>query len=269
MRPVTTNARLLTNKFAKPYMSINREERNLAALLYAALLVNDNMSKLLELVGYDLPVKQEQTVAYYEYAFLRDLWNRGGLDNAGKRKLITELLATEDVQALNEVSTGEWNEHFGCGGAALSQKSIQSPGSWALTRYDMNIPDNEEFLQTTRFKWCWNTKPDIVVQTTLDHALVIEAKLESGEGRYPGSKADRVVFAQRGLTSVGQFELQQHMVNILLGIETRQLFIVKTKAATASGHPTFLWQDIFNSLNLDGLHPFVKTWVSQYPQSTA
>ena len=28
-----TNARLLTNEFTKPYMSINREERNLTALL--------------------------------------------------------------------------------------------------------------------------------------------------------------------------------------------------------------------------------------------
>jgi len=259
-----TNARLLTNTFAKPYMSINREERNLTALLYGALLVNDNMSKMLNLVGYDLPVEPEQTVAYYEYAFLRDLWNRGELDNAGKRDLITQLLATKDVQALAGVSTGEWNEHFGCGGKTLSKKSVQSPGSWALTRYNKNIPDNDEFLQTTRFKWCWNTKPDLVVHTTLDHALVIEAKLESGEGRYPGTTADRDVFAQRGLPPVGQFELQQHMVNVLLGIETRHLFIIKTKAATSSTQMTITWHEIFDALNLDGLPPFVKTWVAQY-----
>lgn len=259
-----TNARLLTNTFAKPYMSINREERNLTALLYGALLVNNNMSKMLNLVGYDLPVEPEQTVAYYEYAFLRDLWNRGELDNAGKRELITQLLATKDVQALESVSTGDWNKHFGCGGPNPSTKSIQSPGSWVLTRYDKNIPDNDEFLQTTRFKWCWNTKPDIVVHTTLNHALVIEAKLEAGEGRYPGSKDDRGVFALRKLPSVGQFELQQHMVNVLLGIETRQLFIVKTKATKSGGQMTMLWHEIFDALDLDGLPPFVKTWVAQY-----
>jgi hypothetical protein len=138
------NARSLTNKFAEPYMSINREERNLAAILYAALLVNDNLTKLLDLVDYDLHRAKEQTIAYYEYAFLRDLWNRGGLDNAGKRELITQLLATNDVQALAQVSTSDWNEHFGC--APLSKVHVQSPGSWALTRYDKNIPDNEEFF---------------------------------------------------------------------------------------------------------------------------
>lgn len=261
------NARSLTNKFAEPYMSINREERNLAAILYAALLVNDNLTKLLDLVDYDLHRAKEQTIAYYEYAFLRDLWNRGGLDNAGKRELITQLLATNGSQALAQVSTSDWNEHFGC--APLSKVHVQSPGSWALTRYDKNIPDNEEFFQTTRFKWCWNTKPDIVVHTSLDQALVIETKLESGEGRYPASKADRAVFFQRGLSSVGQFDLQLHMVNVLLGIETRQLYIVKTMGAAVGGDKTILWQDVFNGLDLDGLQPFVKAWVAQYPQSTA
>ncbi len=71
------NARVLTQGFAQPYLVINREERNLTALLYAALLVNDNITKLLDLVKYQLPRDSEQTVAYYEYAFLRDLWDRG------------------------------------------------------------------------------------------------------------------------------------------------------------------------------------------------
>lgn len=259
-----TNARVFTNNFMLPYMDINREERNLAAILYAALLVNDNLSKLLTLVNYDLPIKQSETVAYFEYAFLRDLWDQGGLNNTDKRALITELLATDDVKALATASTGEWNEHFGCGGKTLSVNYVQSPGSWALTRYDANIPDNEDFLATTRFKWCWNTKPDLVVHTTLDHALVIEAKLESGEGRYPSSTSDRAVFARRGLGPVKQTELQQHMFSELLGIEIVPLFVVNKKGAVSPSHKQIRWHDIFNELNLDGLPPFVGKWFARY-----
>jgi hypothetical protein len=109
-------------------MAIDREERNLAAVLYGALLVNDNITKLLELVDYPLPVDPAQTVAYFECAFLRDLWDQGGLDNAGKRKLVTELLGTPDVASLSDVTTGKWNEHFGCGGRTLSGEPCAEPG---------------------------------------------------------------------------------------------------------------------------------------------
>ncbi len=248
-----TNARVLTNNFSQPYMAINREERNLAAVLYAALLVNGNVTRLLDLVDYELPVDPSQTVAYFEYAFLRDLWDQGGLDNAGKRVLVSQLLATADVQSLASATTKEWNEHFGCGGKTLSEKHVQSPGSWALTRYDANIPENDDFLATTRFKWCWNTKPDLVIHTTLEHALVIEAKLESGEGRYPSGTADRAVFARRGLGAVSQTELQQHMFSELLGIEIMPLFVVKNPGAVSPTHKQVRWHDIFEQLDLTGL----------------
>lgn len=259
-----TNARVFTNNFNQPYLAINREERNLAAVLYAAMLVNDNLTKLLTLVNYNLPIKPSETVAYFEYAFLRDLWNQGGLNNDDKRTLITELLATDDVKALATASTGEWNEHFGCGGKTLSVNYVQSPGSWALARYDTNIADDDDFLATTRFKWCWNTKPDLVVHTTLDHALVIEAKLESEEGRYPSSTIDRSVFARRGLVAVKQTELQQHMFTQLLGIEIMPVFVVNKPGSVSLSHKQVRWHDIFKELNLDGLPPFVGKWFARY-----
>jgi len=215
-------------------------------------------------VNYGLPIEPSQTVAYFEYAFLRDLWDQGGLHNTGKRALITELLGTADVKALATASTSEWNEHFGCGGKTLSVNHVQSPGSWALTRYDANIDDNNDFLATTRFKWCWNTKPDIVVHTTLEHALVIEAKLESGEGRYPSGTADRAVFARRGLSSVGQTELQQHMFTKLLGVQVVPLFVVNRTGATSQSHKQVRWHDIFIELDLTGMPPFVQEWLARY-----
>lgn len=259
-----THARALTNNYMQPYMAINREERNLAAVLYATLLVNDNLTKLLDLVDYNLPVEPSQTVAYFEYAFLRDLWDQGGLDNAGKRNLGTELLGTADVHSLSTATTSEWNEHFGCGGKTLSIRHVQSPGSWALTRYDANIQNDADFLATTRFKWCWNTKPDLVVHTTLEHALVIEAKLESGEGRYPSSAADRAIFARRGLASVSQTELQQHMFDKLLGIQILPLFVVKKPGAVSLSHKQVRWHEIFEKLDLTGLPSFVGQWFARY-----
>ena len=99
--------------FHDPYWTINREERNYAALLYYALLSGDNLPRFLKYVGCTFPYEREHLAAYVEYAYIRDLWEARKASNELKRQVITKLLDTPDVRSLQGVSVLEWNQHFG------------------------------------------------------------------------------------------------------------------------------------------------------------
>jgi hypothetical protein len=112
--------------FTQPYWTINREERNYAALLYHALLSGDNLNRFLDYVGCDFPVNEHELAAYVEYAYLRDLWEAAGASNAAKRAVITDLLGTRDVRALGDASVQEWTIHFGVATPGASTKCPES-----------------------------------------------------------------------------------------------------------------------------------------------
>lgn len=105
------------------YWTINREERNVVALLYAALLQGDNLECFLREVAPDLPVDPDQIAVYVEYAFLRDLWNVLPRADTRRRDFILAKLDTADVRALADADPGTWNSHFG----GTSTKYWQSP----------------------------------------------------------------------------------------------------------------------------------------------
>ena len=120
----------------QPYWQINREERNLVALLYAALLQGDNLPRFLHAVNADLPLERQEVSVYVEYAYLRDIWASIGRDNATKRRAITSLLQTPDVLALESAPTAEWNEHFG----VRSRTDIESPANWLFRFQSARAP---------------------------------------------------------------------------------------------------------------------------------
>ena len=190
--------------FTGGYYSINREERNLAAIFYHLLLQKSNLSHFLNLVKYSLPVIEDEVAIYFEYAFLRDLWfdiDVGVPDietqNHIKRTVIIDFLKPANAEELRQISVIDFNKYFG----AVPKPSplyIQSPGNWSIPFYNRNIWDNEEFLKVCKFKWCFNAKPDIVIHTSNEHAICIEAKLESKEGKYPSSEKERKLFYERG-----------------------------------------------------------------------
>lgn len=233
--------------FDRPYYEINREERHLAAVFFHALLLGNNLERFLRRVGCDYPWCEEEAGMYFEYAYLRDLWEERGGSNEEKRALITALLDTDDVRGLGSASTAEWNAHFG---AAASSRAILSPARWALTRYDANIESNDDFLRTCRFKWSFNIKPDIVIHTTNSHAVCIEAKLESPEGSYPASNAEKAIFKGRGVPCVGQTELQEEMFRRLLGVDATFVYLVQNAKAASRSHRTLTWSQAFAELDL-------------------
>jgi hypothetical protein len=237
-----------------PYWTINREERNVVALLYAALLQGDNVYRFLHEVAPDLPVDRDEVAVYVEYAFLRDLWNVLPPADPRRRDFIVAKLDTADVRALAGADPATWNAHFG----GTSTKYWQSPSRWSVRAFHSSIADNDDFLATCRFSWSFNIKPDLVVHSTTHHAVVIEAKVESAEGSYPAMAAEKRIFDERGLRRVGQTELQEHLMRELLGIEARHLLL------TARGGHDLSWSQAFGCLDLSAMPSWAQRWVDRY-----
>ncbi|QIK67293.1 hypothetical protein G7072_13875 [Nocardioides sp. HDW12B] len=242
------------------YWAINREERQYAAILYHLLLNGDNLPRFLELI--DCPYKVDETwSAYVEYAYLRDAWDKIGNDNDKKRKLISALLNTHDVSSLESASVQEWNEHFGVGTPVASTAHVQSPSRWSLAKFDANVADNDDFLATCQFKWAFNIKPDIVIHTDNDHAVVIEAKCTAGEGSYPSTTPEKDIFKRRGLPYVRQTDVQQYLFKEILGIEAVFRYVVKAGTASTPSYQTVLWKDAFAALEHTGAPTFLTAWL--------
>ena len=72
------------------YSAINREERNLAAILYHVLLLEDSLGRFLALIECPFDVVESEMGVFLEYAYVRDLWSQIE-DNDTKRGLILEL----------------------------------------------------------------------------------------------------------------------------------------------------------------------------------
>ena len=241
--------------WTKSYTAINREERNLAAVLYHVLLLEDNLTRFLALIECTFQVVESEKAIFVEYAYPRDLWSRIR-DNTPKRGLILELLKPSNMSALQEMSVFDFNKHFGAV-PRPSVKYVQSPGLWSVPRFDRTIKDDDEFLKTCIFKWAFNAKPDIVIHTSKDEAVCIEAKLKSSEGQYPQSGSEKTIFKSRGLDYVRQTALQRYLMQDLVGIETQFVFLVEKPAKTSYTHELLFWKDVFSSLDVSGLPQFM------------
>lgn len=205
---------------------------------------------------------------YFEYAFLRDLWfniekqeqNRE-TRNQIKRNTILEFLKPTNAQELRINSIYDFNNYFGAV-PRPSSTDIQSPGNWSIRFYDQNIPDNDEFLRVCQFKWCFNAKPDIVIHTSHDSAICIEAKFESLEGKYPSNDNEKKIFSTRHLESVGQLSIQKKIMDELLGIKTHYIFLIQNKTQSDTYY-TYTWKEIFSNLDTSGSLYFVLEWLKR------
>lgn len=244
------------------YNLINREERNLSAILYHILLQKDNLAKFLQLIECPFPVLRQETGIYFEYAFLRDLWAYKNHGNDRRRSVILAQLKASNGPELERMSILEFNTYFG----AVPQPSadfIQSPGNWSISRFRSTISDNTAFLNACKFKWSFNAKPDIVIHTSHDSAVCIEAKFESGEGSYPTKPDEIREFDKRGIVKVGQTELQKYIMEDLLGIRTQFIFLVQQPSAKSATHKTMVWKDVFRALDTSDCAPFIEQWFNR------
>lgn len=241
-------------KNSSNYYEINREERNYAAILFAALCKEQNISQFLALLGFDYE-KSDDFGIYFEYSYLRDLWWRI-CDEDVKKTIISSNLELAGINDILSLSNIEINKKFGVAGP-LSTEYVQFPGRWSISKYNSNFSDNEEFLKVCKFKWSFNIKPDIVIHLNKNRAICIEAKYQSGEGFYPNSEKDKSIFTSRGLKYVGQMELQKYMMEELLGIDTDFVFLVAKKSSSNS-HKVVTWSQAFEALDLSAMPLFAQ-----------
>lgn len=241
------------------YFEINREERNYAAILFASLCASDNAERFLKLCGVKSRIGPDFGI-YFEYSYLRDLWNTI-TDDGTKKEIILRHLPISGIADILQLPPVETNQRFGVSGEA-STKFIQYPGRWSLIKYHRNFADNDDFLRICRFKWSFNIKPDIVIHIDKSRAICIEAKYESGEGQYPISDREKSIFHERGLRSVGQMELQRYMMNELLGI-TAEFFFLVFKKEKSETHRIISWAEAFRSLDTSGMPEFARQMIER------
>jgi len=259
--------------FDHRYLTINREERNIAAIFYHTLLLENNLERFINSIDPSLPIIHNEIGIYFEYAFLRDLWKEKvkPLNDEKRKRLIVDFLKPKNGTELMELTPNDFNSYFGAA-PGNENSEIQSPSNWSIQRFNDNPylkEHNDEFLKVCKFKWCFNAKPDIVIHTSLDSAICIEAKYVSDEGKYPSNSADRKIFRERfkkkgikGGYLVGQLEIQRKIMD-LLGIETRFVLMAKEPPTKLDSDIIPLtWNESFDKLETRNCPPFIKAWIT-------
>lgn len=270
------------------YVSYCREERNFAAVLYHLLLDEKRLKSFLELIGQDADaVKVEDVRIYFEYAHLRDLWAEVSCretiasKNERYRAAIVSMLRMPEGLELPSIDkddrTGKddctaFNAFFtGLRVGAASKNHIQMPSRWSDSQFDkwsefgkpFETPFEKQFGGQTfaeltfaeracSLKWAFNAKPDLVLHLGDNKAICIEAKLESGVGRY------QVKSDQSGCFAKTQTDLQEFILRDLLGYDTddRDFIIVSKNKNRKEGDSTskwrgYSWQEVFEKLLKD------------------
>jgi hypothetical protein len=245
------------SKLNPNYSEINREERNYAAILFAALCKPGNTERFLKNNDFKAELGEDFGI-YFEYSYLRDLWFQIE-DEDKKKEIIRNKLQISEIDEILDGKPLAINKKFGVGGKP-SERYIEYPGKWSITKYIDHFKDKDDFLKICKFKWSFNIKPDIVIHTDKDHAICIEAKYVSGEGSYPSSEKEKAIFKQRGISFVGQTNLQKYMMEDLLGIETELLFLVKKKE-NSDTHKVIYWSEAFNCLDMSDMPKFAQDMV--------
>ena len=245
-----------------PFWTFNREERNAVSILVSLLGQASNLETFVRALGWAPPDLADAEVSV-EWTFLRDLWSHHSQRQTPHtlRLAILDCLQPLDRARLEACSIHEFNTHFG----AVPQPSttyVQSPGNWSIGRFDRNIPENDQFRQTCRFKWAFNIKPDLVIQTPSGHVLCIEAKWDSMEGKYPASEPEKVIFKRRGLPYLTQTEVQRYLVNEALGLQGTFAYLARSHFETDAGR-SVTWAEIIPQLDRSDAPKFVQAWCEQ------
>ena len=246
------------------YSKFVREERNLAAIFYHVLLQGDNTERFFNLIKTPYEKIQEEFGIYFEYAYLRDLWHGLKRDDR-KKKIELNLVNEKKIEIIKKFlphdifqtdwryeNVEEFNNYFVF---RPSKQHIQNPGRWNISRLNKNIKNNDEFEAVCKFKWAFNIKPDIVIHTSLESAVCIEAKLESDESTYPKNKKETEIFDERGLDRIKQTDMQKYLMDIILGINTT--FVLLVKKSTIPKDNKFVWREVFDSLDLKNIPSYM------------
>jgi len=176
---------------ANPYWKVNREERFFCFLFAHALLSSRDVR-----VGFtelakrkcDIALDSDEFEVYVEVAALRDYWY--DLGNPAKYPHETHNLrraVLEKILEIRGVQPGSLDQHELFWTSAKKEK-LWNPSHWSVEELK-----NAGLEKLKEVRWAFNAKPDILLVSPKT-TLVIEAKLESGEGR-----KDEIGYEQFGI----------------------------------------------------------------------
>ena len=248
----------------KDYYKFCREERNITAILYHALLRRANLKKFLSLISCKNLGSFEEASIYFEYAYLRDWWRkefppenaategRKAANQKAKDRILSALNLSEE-KGLGGKIESEFNSYFGAT-PTPSSKYIQMPATWSAEHYKKNIIDDCDFRKVCKLKWAFKAKPDIVIIGE-DAAVCVEAKWDSSVGKYKEKNKSGEEF------SCTQTSIQEYMFKSILGIDkTEFILLAKTKRSKSEPHKTVTWSEVFSKMDVGESLGFVRDW---------
>jgi hypothetical protein len=207
---------------------------------------------------------------YFEYAKVRDYWSRlsGGQKKFDfVRSTLGRLVDISKLPAYKEGKECDFNKKL-VERKKVSADEVESPGNWGVKSLSKIFEQNDkDFRAACCFKWTFNIKPDIVIETGRGSVVCIEAKLESQEGHYPSQPEEKEEFRRR-LNSAGtrsspyvrQTEVQRFMVEKVLQQEFHGVFITKHgkppsdyAADSSNSWKSIEWMKVFDEFELESL----------------
>jgi hypothetical protein len=234
----------------KLYIEVNREERFFCALIAHALLSSISIrNRFIDLVNakLDVNLRASSMEVFLEAAALRDYWNDLGNavaytpdTHARRKEIILAILENKKIS----VSAIDQQAFFWTG--EVNGSKLWNPGHWDLKAIKAAGLDNLK-----QVKWALNAKPDMLIISD-STALMIEAKIESAEGR-------------DGVSGYRQLEVQEQIAQLL------SLFVPQFRQSTfknvlLSINPTatgISWQEILIVVGEGEIDEFSQNCLSQ------
>jgi hypothetical protein len=230
----------------RPYLGVNREERFFCFLVGHALLAHRTARAAFAQAVADLDpacrLDPDDLQVFLEAAALRDFWHDlgdpGVYDESTARRrrhVVQDLLAHVGSGADLDAHDLFWT--------SPARRKLWSPGRWSVPA--LRAAGLDELLA---LKWAFNAKPDFLLVSP-GHALLLEAKVESGVGG--GGGYDQLA-TQR---LIG--ELLAAFVPAFSGVR-----VAHTTLGTASDGG-LAWPDVADALDVPGLDAFTRAGLAR------
>lgn len=173
----------------KAYYEINREERFFCSLFAHALLSSAVIREDFKNLVYsklNIELNPRNLEVYIETAVLRDYWYDLGDPKKYSEKThqFRKSLLKEILRYFKIPEEIIYNYDFFW--TTPSRNKLWSPGRWSKGKIEQTKLDQLLQFKLIKLKWSFNAKPDIMIISE-NEGLLIEAKLESGEGRDSGA----------------------------------------------------------------------------------
>jgi hypothetical protein len=203
---------------AEAYRDVNREERFYCFLLGHALLVSPHMrNSFTALAQPHAALDAGALEVYVEMAALRDYWFALGDAREYTEETHTRRRAVlEHLLSCCTLSNELIDQHDFFWTGRGDARKLWNPGRWRLPKESSEELPFATLQNLWNLKWAMNAKPDMLLLSP-NAALLIEAKVESGEGSYGGKQGSGGVSKRGARAEAEVFTAKQKDIQGLIG----------------------------------------------------